>query len=268
VARVTRDALRDQKWSTEAGALKLVFVCGNEPANQDKQVALDDVAAMAKKDGVIINTIYCGANGNPESRGWSAFAEKCGGRYMNIDQNKAGQQIAVKTEFDEQILKLNDELNKTYVAYGKEANQALQDSNALRAPVSAPAGGASAAPLAALERASSKAGALYRNSGWDLVDRMKNDKNFDITKLKDDELCDELKKLKPDERLAYVKKKAEERAAIQKKIGDLAAKRQKKVDEELAKKPKSESDKALDEAVKGVVREQAAASGFEVPAKK
>jgi hypothetical protein len=77
-----------------------------------------------------------------------------------------------------------------------------------------------------------------------------------------------LKKLKPDERLAYVKKKAEERAAIQKKIGDLAAKRQKKVDEELAKKPKSESDKALDEAVKGVVREQAAASGFEVPAKK
>ena len=59
VVRVTRDALQDQKWTTEAGALKLVFVCGNEPANQDKQVSLDDVAARAKKDGVIINAIYC-----------------------------------------------------------------------------------------------------------------------------------------------------------------------------------------------------------------
>src|SRR5438094_529818 len=54
VARVTRDALQDQKWSTEVGALKLIFVCGNEPANQDKQVSLDDVAARAKKDGDVV----------------------------------------------------------------------------------------------------------------------------------------------------------------------------------------------------------------------
>src|SRR4051812_32148471 len=44
VARVTRDALRDQKWSTDPGALKLIFVCGNEPANQDREVTLESVA--------------------------------------------------------------------------------------------------------------------------------------------------------------------------------------------------------------------------------
>lgn len=269
VARVTHDALTEQKWSKEVGALKLIFVCGNEPANQDKQVALDTVAEKAKKDGVIVNAIYCGPLSNAESRGWSDFAEKCGGRFMNIDQNKTGKQVAVKTEYDAEILKLNEQLNGTYVAYGKEGkdrkeNQLQQDANAAKAPAAPGAGGGAPVPLAALERSASKAGALYKNSTWDLVDRMKNEKDFDVTKLKDDELCDEMKKMKPEERVAYVKKKAEERAELQKKIGELAAKRQKKVDEELAKQPRSENEKALDEAVKGVVRDQAKAKGFEL----
>ncbi|MDB5312338.1 MAG: von Willebrand factor type domain protein [Gemmataceae bacterium] len=273
VARVTNTALADQKWSTDAGALKLIFVCGNEPADQDKQVGLDDVAARAKKNGVVVNTIYCGRANHPEAAGWAAFAEKCGGRYVNIDQNKTTNQVAVKTEFDAEILKLNDELNKTYVAYGKggkdrAANQLAQDVNAAKAPAAPGPGGAPAAPVAALARAESKAGALYRNSAWDLVDRMKDDKTFDLKKVKEEDLPDELKKLTPDERVEYVKKKTEERAGIQKKIGDLAAKRQKKVDEEVAKQPRTDTEKALDEAVKGVVRDQARGKGFETPAEK
>ena len=89
------------------------------------------------------------------------------------------------------------------------------------------------------------------------------EKDFDIKKIKDDELCDEMKKMTPDERLAFLKKKADERAAIQKEIAELSAKRQKKVDEELAKQPKTDAEKALDDAVKGVVRDQAKAKGFE-----
>lgn len=264
VARVTRAALTEQKWSADPAALRLVFVCGNEPADQDKQVTLDTAAALAKKSGVTVNTIYCGAANREEAAGWAAFADQCGGRSVNIDQNKAGRQVAVKTEFDDRILKLNAELNGTYVAYGKEGkdraeNQAAQDANAAKATPAAPG----AAPAAALARASSKAGALYRNGTWDLVDKMKAEKEFDLTKLKDDELCDEMKKLNPAERVEYVKKKAEERAALQKQIGDLSARRQKQIDEQLAKQPKSDTDKALDEAVKGVVRDQARAKGFE-----
>ena len=131
--------------------------------------------------------------------------------------------------------------------------------------VGAPAPGA--APTAAVERSVTKAGALYRNSTWDLVDKMK-EKDFDITKIKEEDLCDELKKLKPEERLAFLKKKGDERADIQKKIADLSAKRQKKVDEEIAKTPKTDAEKALDEALKGIIREQVKSKGFEVPEKK
>jgi hypothetical protein len=271
VARVTRDALAEQKWSADPAALKIIFVCGNEPADQDKQVPLDEVAALARKQGVVVNTIYCKWGHDNEVAGWAAFAEKCGGRHLNIDQNRAVRQVTVKTEFDDQILKLGENLNKTYVAYGKEGkeraeNQVAQDKNALKAAPAGPAGlgGAAPAPVAALGRTEFKAGALYHNSTWDLVDRMK-EKDFDITKIKDEDLPDEMKKLKPGERLALLKKKADERAEIQTKIKDLSAKRQKQVEAELARQPKSETDKALDEALKTAVRDQAKAKGFEAP---
>jgi hypothetical protein len=267
VARVTKTALTEQKWAGDAGSLKLIFVCGNEPADQDKEVPLDDVAALAKKQGVVINTIYCKYGRDAEIAGWEAFSGKCGGRHMNIDQNRAVNQVTVKTEYDAEILRLDGELSKTYVAYGKggkakKDNQAAQDKNAAAAP--APAG---AAPAAALGRAEFKAGGMYRNSTWDLVDRMK-EKDFDLSKIPEEELCEEMRKLKPEERLVYLKKKAEERAEIQKKVADLSAKRAKKVAEEQAKQPKPEAEKALDEAVKGVVRDQAKAKGFEAPAEK
>jgi len=272
VARVTKTALDEQKWSSEKNALKLIFVAGNEPVNQDKQVSLDDVAASAKKAGVIVNTIYCKWGHDAEIAAWAKFSSQCGGKHMDIDMNRAATQVVVKTEFDDQIIKLGDELNKTYVAYGKDgkdraANQLAQDKNAAAAPIAPGAGGAPAPKAAAIARAESKAGALYRNSTWDLVDKMK-EKDFDITKIKEEDLCDDLKKLKPDERLPYLKKKAEERAAIQKKIADLSTQRQKKVEEELAKKPKSDAEKALDDALKSVIRDQAKSKGFETPPEK
>jgi hypothetical protein len=273
VARVTNTALDEQKWSEEKGALKFMFVCGNEPVDQDKQVQLDDVAAKAKKAGVIVNTIYCKYGKDDEIPGWAKFAAACGGKHMDIDQNRAAQQVVVKTEFDEKIVKLGEELNKTYVAYGKEGeakaqNQAKQDANATAAPRPATAPGAAPAPpVAAIERSVTKAGGLYRNATWDLVDKMK-EKDFDIKKIKDEDLCDELKKVKPEERLAYLQKKAEEREALKKKISDLSAARQKKIDEELAKKPKSEGEKALDDAFKSVIRDQAKSKGFDVAPEK
>ncbi|AMV28747.1 von Willebrand factor type A domain protein [Gemmata sp. SH-PL17] len=267
VARAAKTAIDEQKWSADRGALKIVFVCGNEPADQDKQVALADVAALAKQSGIVVNTIYCKYGHDQEIPGWAGFAESCGGRHVNIDQNKAAQQVVVKTEFDGQIIKLGEELNKTYVAYGKEGkakaeNQVAQDKNAAAAP-----GGAGGAPAAAIDRSMTKAGGLYRNATWDLVDRMK-EKDFDITKIKEEDLCDELKKIKPEERLDYLKKKAAERTDLQKKIADLSAQRQKKIDEELAKKPKSDAEKALDEAFKSVIRDQAKAKGFGVAPEK
>jgi hypothetical protein len=254
---VTRDALAQLKWSEDKDSLRIIFVCGNEPADQDKEVTLQSVAAEAKAKGVHINTIYCGSPSHPEAVGWMEFAGIAGGKYANIDQDRAATQV-VKTPFDEELTKLGAEINKTYCWYGERgaaacANQLEQDKNAEKV-----------SKEVAAERSATKATRLYANAAADLIDRMRTDKEFDVKKMKAEDLPEEMRKLKPEEREGYLKKKAEERAEIQKKVADLSAKRAKFVEEERKKEPKSAADKAFDEALKVILKEQAEAKGMKV----
>jgi hypothetical protein len=255
VTRVCRDAVQQLNWSRDKNALKIIFVCGNEPASQDPLVKLKEAADKAIAQGIIINPIYCGNAGDSDARDWIEFARMCGGKFASIDQN---QTVAIATPMDKKLIELSGKLNQTYVAYGRlakknKANQAVQDQNAVKQ------GGQAAAA-----RASSKGGGLYRNDAWDLVDRMNNDPKFDMRKVPEKELCDELKKLTPEQRVAYVKKKAAERAALQKEINKLSAQRAAYIAREM-KKHASQANKAFDAAVRATLREQAGKKGIEIP---
>jgi hypothetical protein len=259
VARVCRDAVVDQKWSENKKALRMIFVCGNEPADQDKAVTLDAVAKLAVGKDIIINTIHCKWQSSTanEVEGWKQLAKMSEGRFTQIDMNKGT--VAVATPQDKKIEELSRKLNTTYVPYGrpelraeKKQNQAAQDSNAGRLP------GAGAA------RGISKGGALYRNSDWDLVDRMTNDPKFDITKVPAKDLPAEMQKLKPEERATYVKKRQADRLAIQKEIQELASQRGAYLKEYMKKNAKA-GDKAFDEAVRSAVRDQANRKGIKIP---
>ena len=256
-ARVGRDALAELKWANDKDALRLLFICGNEPVDQDREVSLESVAERAKGQGVVVNTIYCGSANHQDAAGWAAFAVRCGGKFANIDQDRSRAEVAIATPFDAEIEKLGQQINNTYCWYGVKGgeskdNQLAQDANAARA-----AGGV------ALERSITKAGRLYRLAEADLIDRMQTDKAFDLKKLNEAELPDELKKIKAEDRLAFLKKKADERAEIQKKVSDLSAKRAKYIEDEKQKRPRSAAEKALDEALRGILREQAAAKGLQ-----
>ncbi len=133
VARVCRDALAQQKWASDKNSLRLIFVCGNEPVDQDKEVLLKDVANLAKEKGVVINTIYCNWGRPGEELGWRNFSADSGGKYAMIEHNQ--RVVQIQTPYDKDLLKLNTSLNNTYVAYGrdgaaKKENQTAQDRNA------------------------------------------------------------------------------------------------------------------------------------------
>lgn len=260
VARVSLYAIEEQPWSKQKDAMRIIFVCGNETAMQDPKHTLSDVAKRAKGKQIVINTIYCGGATDKDAEGWQHFASMADGRSAVINQNKSTE-VVIPTPFDKKLLELNDKINTTYVAYGVQgqagaANQVAQDNNALGATK------ATGANSTAIARAESKAGALYRNDHWDLVDRMCNDKTFDVKTLKDSELPEELKKLKVEEREPYLKKKLAERDAIRKEISDLAAKRAQHISDVKKTMPKNDAEKALDEALTGMIRDQAAARGF------
>ncbi len=256
VARVCRDALDQLAWSDDPAALKIIFVCGNEPADQDREVPLKAVAEKAARRGVVINTIYCGQVTHPETKLWREFALLSEGRFGCIDQDHGT--VAIATPQDKTLAELSAQLNTTYAFYGKEArqraqNQAVQDKNAAVLGLEV-----------AAARGVSKASPAYRNAEADLVDRLKNDPKFDIKQVPVDELCDEMKAMTPEQREQHVKTLLGKREELQKRVGELARERAAYIEAERKKKPSS-ADQAFDQAVRSALREQAQRKGIEIP---
>ena len=97
---------------------------------------------------------------------------------------------------------------------------------------------------------------MYNNAAWDLVDASK-EKEFDLAKIKKEELPEEMRKMSPEEQKAYLEKKTKERDEIRKEIAQLSVERQKFVNEEMKKKNLT-ADASFDEAVRKTIAEQAA----------
>lgn len=249
VARAIQTSLDSLQWSPESDALRIVFVAGNESAEQDPRLTIQAATAAASRRGVVVNAIYCGADGNADARGWQRVATSTNGRYASIDQNAAAV-ANVATPFDEELTALNGELNGTYIAFGAggergRANQAEQDSNA-----------AAMSPAAAASRTVSKAGALYR-ADWDLVGAVESGK--ELAAIPAAELPAELQALPPAEREAFVREKAERRVQLQQKIGELAAARSEYIAQQTSE---SAAATGLDAAILQGLREVAATKGF------
>jgi hypothetical protein len=259
VGRVSRDAIRDLQWSDAKDALRILFVCGNEPATQDPLVKLPEVAELAKKRGIIINPIYCGGADDGDGQGWRQFALLTGGRYANIDASR-NVRVVVTTPFDKDIAAFADKVNATYVPVGKKemreekaAQQKDQTVNSFKLGVSNAAG-----------RVAAQTSPLYKNDAWCLVDKVKADPKLDITKIPDADLPDELRKLKPQERVQYVQNKLKEREAIQKKVAELNTKREAYLRAELERQA-NDPTRGLDRALRDTLREQAQTKGIQIP---
>jgi hypothetical protein len=254
VTRATRAAAIEQKWSEQKDALKIIFVAGNEPADQDKVVSLKEAAAAALAKGIIINPIYCGAADHGDAKTWRELAVLAHGRFTNIDQN---HKVAIVTPVDKDLAGLAEKLNSTYVAYGKHhwkaRNQEEQTKNARDAGLAVTA-----------SRVTYQNSALYQCDEWDLVDRCRKDPKFDITKIADEDLTPELKKLTPEQRVALVKEMGEKRIAMQKQIEELTAKRDLFLREETKRNP-NPALRAFDQAIRETLQIQGKAKGIVIP---
>ena len=240
---VIQTSLRQLDWGTNADHLKMIFIAGNEPFTQGK-LNYKDAVTNAKEKDVVVNTIYCGNYEQGIHTDWKNGAVLTGGDYMAIDHNK--QIVHVNTPYDKEILQLNIQLNKTYVAYGslgssKLAMQAEQDSNAYEFE-----------EAVAVKRAVSKSSGMYQNAKWDLVDAAK-DKNFSIASVKKEQLPKELQNKSKEALAAYIEDKKKERESIQAKILELNKQRS----SYIAKNQKEASTGALENVMLDAIVKQA-----------
>jgi len=198
VARAVDTALEELSWSRDPGAFRVIFVAGNENAFQDPQLSASAVAGIAASRGIIVNTIYCGNESNPDALGWRQVAAATNGIFASIDQNAAAV-ANVATPMDEPLAELNKELNETYIAFGRSGvesrrNQLEQDANA--AGMSAPA---------MASRTAAKATSLYRSESWDLVAAVGSGTILEDIEAED--LPSEMKDMDASERVAFIEQK-------------------------------------------------------------
>lgn len=216
-------SVQQLKWDANPNSYKVVFIAGNESFRQGS-VSFTQACTEAKSKGVIVNTIYCGDRQQGIREYWNLVGECGNGSFSNINQDQKIEDIA--TPYDDEIFKLNEKLNTTYITYGARGTeyyskqQKMDEANA------------GMSKKAAIKRAETKSNSkVYNNSTWDLVDRV-GDNETEIEKIDKKTLPDSLQNKTTAQLKVIVSEKKKERAAIQTKIIALNQQRQKFINDQ------------------------------------
>lgn len=239
-------------WSPEAGVYKAVFIAGNESFTQGS-VVYEPVVTGLKDRGITVNTIYCGGYQDGINLKWLAGAVAGGGQYSVIEQNKTATQVAAPQ--DAALLKLNRELNRTYVALGAPAKEA----KARQKRQDELAGGIST--KAKVDRTIAKTVVQNESASWDLVGRLDEGDAAPM----EEAIAEEVEALPEAER-------KEQAAKIRKDVAEKVSER-KRIKEEIAKlseerrafldKQKKTEEGTMNEAVRSMIQTQMKKTGYQ-----
>jgi len=235
------------KWSKDKDTLRIIFLVGDAPPHMDyaDDVKYPETCKLAAAQGILINTVLCGGDGEAK-KVWQEVCAKAGGTFAQIAQD-GGVQV-VETPFDKELAELNGKLVKTNVCYGLEKDRwAGEDKKA--AAEALPGAGGVAADSAGFR---SKASRIAAN---DLLDDL-NEGKIKLGDVKEDQLPDELKKMKPEERKAHVEKLQKERDELKKKALELDKKRLDFIAKKLAE-DKGKAKDGFDNQILETLRKQA-----------
>ncbi len=251
VGWVLDDAIKTMSWSDDGQALRLIFVAGNESADQGTDRRnFRYVAEGARQRDIIINPIYAGPRDQGVKELWDQVAIHGGGDFAAIDVGAGTLQIA--SPFDAELKALNHELNATYIPYGEQgatglANQLAQDANAGRM-------GAQSCS----SRVAAKGCGLYNNASWDLVDAMQQP-GFEWKTIDTSRLPKGIDEMNPLQLKNYVDGMRVVRAAVQDRITAVGAQRKAWL---LVETRKHSGGQSLDQALMASLRRQAETKGF------
>ena len=213
--KVIQDAVANLEWSKASDSIKLIFIAGAgafDLGPVDYRRACRDAADQ----GIRIYMLYCGAPEDADAAGWELAAKTTGMTFQAVNAHFTDN--VRQAPQDKRILELGVNLNHTYIPYGFYGllafnNQFVQDENA-----------GDISPQAAILRTFAKATPQYRNPEWDLVDALAAGL-VEINPLDVSDLPENLQKMMPQQRQAYVDAIGRQRNAIQRQIKQLRLQR-------------------------------------------
>ena len=250
-----KTAVKSLNWSRSDNDIKTIFIAGNEPFTQGPVNYLDALN-LAKKKGIAVNTIHAGNHQVGIETGWEKGAIWANGNYMSIDANR--RTVHIISPQDERIAELNQELNKTYVPYGK-----MGELKSRRQTEQDQVNQSISAGLLA-KRARTKSSSYYNNSKWDLVDAMKDGEvsEDELVAMEEKILPNEMKKMNIKEKKAYIKAKTAKRKTIKKEIVALSKSRDAYVASQ--RKENVQAAPSISDALTKAIKKQAREKEFEL----
>ncbi|WP_394829500.1 VWA domain-containing protein [Pendulispora albinea] len=251
------DALNKVHWSSDAQAVKLIYLVGDAPAHTDYSdgITLAGVLRDANQRGVRISAIRCGDD--PDTLAfWTKVSKQTDGEVSTI--KAGGGVVAVSTPFDPELARLNAALAATEVHYG-DATEQREAAEAVKRNLEAPA--ATQADRAGFYGSLGSAPGKPRALKKDLA--AAGPTGASLAAMPADQLPPEMRTMSADERERFVQDKRKEREAILAQIRAASEKR----DSYLKSAPKPAPTAAFDTKVYDSLRKAGAKSGIEYVSK-
>jgi hypothetical protein len=239
-------------WTQGPEICRILFLVGDAPPHMDyaQDTKYPDVVRMARERGIVINAVQAG-DARDTARVWRDIAQRGNGRYIPIPQD-GGHIVVIETPWDDEIIELQGRINGTVIPYGPRAQRSSVEEKT-RQYASAPA------PVASemsgyLSKSGARGGLAVTGRGDLVADVASGQQRLDG--VKDDDLPDALRAMKPEQRQAAIDKNMAERKTLNSRMSELVKKRDAYVMELRGKAPKPADsfDRAVADTLKAQIR--------------
>src|SRR3954470_9260904 len=206
-------AVNKLQWTKGGDVRRIVFLVGDAPPHMDyaQDTKYPVTLSVAKQKDIIVNAVLAG-NAADTERVWRDIAQHSNGRFIPIPQD-GGQVVVIETPYDEDIIILRREINGTVIPYGPARLQKRTEEMRRQLSDVAAAAPAQASEMASYLNKRSKATSEAVTGDGDLVaDVTAGRKSFST--IKDEELPDNLRAMKPEQRTDEVNKQMSQRKAL------------------------------------------------------
>jgi hypothetical protein len=241
-------------WTQGPEVSRIIFLVGDAPPHMDyaQDVKYPDALKIAKERDIVVNAVQAG-EARDTLRVWTEIAQMGNGVYIPIPQD-GGKVVIIETPFDVEIIELQERLNGTVLPYGprfKKSSVEQKTKQVAAAP--APMAADMAGYLNRQARVSSSAGVITGEG--DLVADIAAGRQK-LATVKDDELPDALRSMKPEERQEAIAKRQAERGTLNQRMTELVRKRDAFIAEQQKKQASAKPADSFDRAVQNTLKAQ------------
>ena len=194
-----------------------MFLVGDAPPHMDyaQDTKYPVTLKVAKQKDIIVNAVLAGDARDTE-RVWRDIAQNGNGRFIPIPQD-GGQVVIIETPYDEDIIILQREINGTVIPYGPRSCRSAPKTRPSNCREVAAAAPAQASEMASYLNKRAKATSEAVTGDGDLVADVKAGRSS-FSAIKEEDLPDNLRAMKPEQRMDEVNKQMSQRKALNEKL--------------------------------------------------